>query len=175
MRDITRWAVIHALAGYVPNYQRSYKKDNTVIRADDQIFWTFEKVGHLPWKGSYARHAYKHTTKVLLWNNWIIKFDGLDGRIDPDSPTVHWTLSGHDSVTTRERLNGFGIKLVRKRGVTYWHKPDGTVERVDPNWVYTIHGKHIIESVVQNGILPERYRDYYIRIINKRRRLRPTA
>lgn len=174
MRDITRWAVIHALAGYVPNYQGSYKKDNTVIQASDRIWWSFEKAGHIPWK-TYAIHAYKHITKVLLWNNWILKFDGLDGRIDPDSPTVHWTMSGHDSVTTRERLNGFGIKLVRKRGITYWHKPDGTVERVDPNWVYTIHAKYIIEHLVQSGILPDRYRDFYTRIINKRRRLRPTA
>lgn len=174
MRDITRWAVIHALAGYVPNYQRSYKKDNTVIQSTGQVQWDFGKSGQIPWK-TYSRWAYKHTTKVLLWNNWIIKFDGLDGRIDPDSPTVHWTLSGHDSVTTRERLNGFGIKLVRKRGVTYWHKPDGTVERVDPNWVYTINAKHIIEYLVQNCLLPGRYREYYMRIINKRRRLRPTA
>ena len=174
MRDITRWAVIHALAGYVPNYQNSYRKDNTVIVASDKIWWDFGKPGEIPWK-TYSRSAMKHTTKVLLWNNWIIKFDGLDGRIDPESPTVLWTLSGHDSVTTRERLNGFGIKLVRKRGVTYWHKPDGTVERVDPNWVYTINGKYIIEHCVRHCLLPERYREYYTRIINKRRRLRPTA
>ena len=174
MRDITRWAVIHALAGYVPNYQGSYKKDNTVVRAYDRIFWDFGKQGEIPWK-PWARGAYKHSTQVLLWNHWILKFEGLDGRIDPDNPTVHWTLAGHDSVTTRERLNGFGIKLVRKRGVTYWHKPDGTVERVDPHWVYTVHAKYLIEYLVQNCLLPESYRGHYMRIINKRRRLRPTA
>lgn len=174
MRDITRWAVIHALAGYVPNYQRSYKKDNTVIRADNMLYWDFGKPGCIPWS-TYSRSATKHTTTVFLWNHWILKFNGMQGRIDPDDNTVHWTLAGHDSVTTRERLNGFGIKLVRKRGVTYWHKPDGTVERVDPNWVYTINGKYIIEHCVRHCLLPERYREYYTRIINKRRRLRPTA
>lgn len=174
MRDITRWAVIHALAGYVPNYQRSYKRDNTIVQASNTIWWDFGEVGHIPWQ-SYSRSTYRHTTNVLLWNNSIIQFEGLNGRIDPEHPTVQWTMAGHDSVTTRERLTGFGINLVRKRGVTYWHKPDGTVERVDPNETYHISAKHIIEHLVRIGLLPPRYLDFYMVIRNKRRRLQPTV
>jgi hypothetical protein len=81
-------------------------------------------------------------------------------------------MAGYDTVTTRERLNAFGIKLVRKRGKTFWHKPDGEIIEVDPNAEYSIHGKYVISHVVSQGRMASNYLDYIQVVRNKRRRLR---
>jgi hypothetical protein len=84
-------------------------------------------------------------------------------------------MAGHDTVTTRERLNAFGIKLERKRGRTFWHKPNGEVVEVHPDVVYTIHGRYIVSHAIQEGIIANHLLDYVQVTRNKRRRLKPTA
>jgi hypothetical protein len=70
---------------------------------------------------------------------------------DPEDLNISWTMAGYDTVTTRERLSGIGVNLVRKKGKTFWHKPDGTVIEVDPDTVYHIHYLHAIKPLVQAG------------------------
>lgn len=181
MREISKWAVIKAFGGEVPKSRSSYTNDNTKIVSENRTWETYPRQV-VPWDTATYNLAWKHTfdahtsiNAVELFGNKILWYNAIDGRICHLKPTVYWTMAGHDTVTTRERLNTFGIKLERKRGRTFWHKPNGEVIEVHPNVVYTIHGKYIIEHAVANNILAGRYLDYVAIVRNKRRRVRPTA
>ena len=67
--------------------------------------------------------------------------------------------------------------LGRKVGMTEVFTTDGklipvTVVEVQPNVVYTIHGRYIIEHAIANDILASHYLDYIAVVRNKRRRLK---
>ena len=180
MREISKWAVRKAFNGEVPRFRSSYTKDNTKICSYDRQWENFPR-HQLPWDTFTHNHwltAYGARTSintVELFGNKILWYNAIDGMICHLRPTVHWTMAGHDTVTTRERLNAFGIHLVRKKGVTYWNKPNGEVVEVHPDVVYTIHGRYIVSHAVQEGIIADRMLDYIQVTRNKRRRLKPTA
>lgn len=180
MREISKWAVRKAFGGEVPRYRSSYTKDNTKIISENRTWENYPR--HvIPWD-TYTYNTWMTTfgtrdsvNVVELFGNKILWYNAIDGKICHLKPTVYWTMAGHDTVTTRERLNAFGIQLVRKKGVTYWHKPNGEVVEVRPDAVYTLHGKYIIEHAIANNILTQNYLDYIAVVRNKRRRIKPTA
>ena len=180
MREISKWAVRKAFGGEVPRHRSSYTKDNTKICSYDRQWENFPR-HQLPWDTATYNHwltAYGARTSlnaVELFGNKILWYNAIDGMICHLRPTVYWTMAGHDTVTTRERLNAFGIHLVRKRGVTYWHKPNGEVIEVQPDAVYTIHGRYVVAHAIQEGIIASHLLDYIQVTRNKRRRLKPTA
>lgn len=179
MREISKWAVRKAFRGEVPGYRQSYTKDNTKICSYNRQYEHFPR-HQLPWDTFANTFIVTYTActsvnAVELFGNKILWYNAIDGRICHLRPTVHWTMAGHDTVTTRERLNAFGIKLERKRGRTFWHKPNGEVVEVQPDVVYTIHGRYIISHAIQERLLPGHLLDYVQVIRNKRRRLKPTA
>lgn len=180
MREISKWAVRKAFGGEVPRYRSSYTKDNTKVCSYDRQWENFPR--HvIPWDTATYNHwlteygARTSINTVELFGNKILWYHAIDGKICHLRPTVYWTMAGHDTVTTRERLNAFGVKLERKRGRTFWHKPNGEVVEVHPDVVYTLHGKYIIEHVTANNILSRQYLDYIAVMRNKRRRVKPTA
>lgn len=180
MREISKWAVRKAFGGEVPRYRSSYTKANTKICSYDRQWENFDR--HvLPWDTSTYNHwltsygARTSTNAVELFGNKILWYHAIDGKICHLRPAVYWTMAGHDTVTTRERLNAFGIQLVRKKGVTYWHRPDGEVVEVRPDAVYSIHGRYVLEKAISECILAPNLLEYICVTRNKRRRLKPTA
>ena len=179
MREISKWAVRKAFNGEVPRYRPSYTKDNTKICSYDRQYEHFPR-RQLPWDNAAntwlaTYGARTSTNTVELFGNKILWYNAIDGKLCHLRPTVHWTMAGHDTVTTRERLNAFGIKLERKRGRTFWHRPNGEAVEVHPDVVYTIHGRYVISHAIQEGLLASYLLDYVQVTRNKRRRLKPTA
>ena len=179
MREISKWAVRKAFGGEVPRFRSSYTKDNTKIISANRTYANYPR-NVVPW--DTAPHPWLNTFStrdsinvVELFGNKILWYEAIDGKICHLKPIVHWTMAGHDTVTTRERLNAFGIKLARKRGRTFWYKPNGEVVEVNPTAVYTIHGKYVIEHAIAYNILSRHYLDYIAVVRNKRRRIKPTA
>lgn len=181
MREISKWAVRKAFGGEVPRYRSSYTKDNTKIISENRTYEHYPR-NVIPWDIATFNVQYVTTyctresiNAVKLFGNKILWYHAIDGKICHIKPIVYWTMAGHDTVTTRERLNAFGIRLERKRGRTFWHKPNGEIVEVQPNSVYAIHGKYVIEHAIANDILPKHYLDYIAVVRNKRRRIKPTA
>jgi hypothetical protein len=180
MREISKWAVRKAFGGDVPRFRSSYTKDNTKIISENRTWENYPRYV-IPWDTSkYNTWMTTFGTRdsvnaVELFGNKILWYNAIDGKICHLKPIVYWTMAGHDTVTTRERLNAFGIKLERKRGRTFWHKPNGEVVEVHPDVVYTIHGRYIVSHAIQEGIIANHLLDYVQVTRNKRRRLKPTA
>ena len=180
MREISKWAVRKAFGGEVPRYRSSYTKDNTKIISENRSWGNYPR--HvIPWDTSKYNTwmttfgTRDSTNTVELFGNKILWYSAIDGKICHLKPIVYWTMAGYDTITTRERLNAFGIKLERKKGRTFWHKPNDEIVEVQPDAVYTIHGKYIIEHAISNNILSRQYLDYIAVVRNKRRRIKPTA
>ena len=177
MREISKWAVARALGGVVPNKRYSYTKDNTLIKSTNREHYRFEK-GVIPWcpystsPSSLMPYRSISINEVWLFENKILWYKAIDGRLCYLHPIVHWTMAGYDTVTTRERLNAFGIQLIRKRGKTFWKKPNGEIVEVDPSAEYSIHGRYVLDFAVRNNILSRQYLDYVCVVRNKRRCLR---
>lgn len=53
------------------------------------------------------------TTKLLLWGNCIAYYNNNEREI-------YFSLCGWNTKTTRERLNGLGLRIRTRAGVVYW-------------------------------------------------------
>ena len=119
--------------------------DNTEIRLTR--LW----VSGMSVNGQYVP-GYQHgDIEMSLFGNKIAWRKHKNDIENPEDLNIYWTMAGYDTVTTRERLSGIGVNLVRKKGKTFWHKPDGEVIEVDPDTVYHIHYLHAVKPLVQAG------------------------
>lgn len=74
---------------------KNFKKDNTQVRVTG------------------------NTTSLYLFNYNIANKRILNRQ---GAFEIDFTLSGHDSITTRERLKAAGIRVIRRCGASFWHQ-----------------------------------------------------
>ena len=143
MRQITIKAGNYFLNGMQGRYRRTL--DNTEIRLNR------EYVSGVQIDGRWVPGYHHGEISMSLFGNKIAWRKHRNDLENPEDLNIYWTMAGFDTVTTRERLSGIGVNLVRKRGKTFWHKPGGEIVEVNPNVVYNIHYLQAVKPLMASG------------------------
>lgn len=70
---------------------------------------------------------------------------------------LHWTMAGHNTTTTRDRLAALGIVIRSRNGEPQLLQADGSWQPIDPNAVYT-KPLHVVAKDVHRIFMENRHR-----------------